>query len=71
MRAVEFKTRVKKNSLPIPDRLQTEINAAKSKDVRVIVLIDETESLEEIDFKNIAKEQFLKGYDDVDAVYDN
>lgn len=71
MRAVEFKTRVKNNSIPIPLRLQSEMKSAKSKDVRVIILIDEAESTDEADFRKLAREQFLKGYDEADSVYDN
>ena len=71
MKAVEFKSRVKNNAIPIPARLQTEINAAKTKDIRVIILMDETDTAEESDFRKMAKEQFLKGYDDADSVYDN
>ncbi len=70
MRAVEFKTRLKNNTILIPENLQKEIKSSKTKDVRVIVLINEADSSEESDFKNMAKEQFLKGYDDSDSVYD-
>ena len=71
MKAVEFKTRVTNNSISIPARLQTEIKSLKSKAVRVIILIDETDTTDEADFRSMAKDQFLKGYDEADSIYDN
>jgi len=42
---------------------------SKDQHVRVIVLIDNTD--EDIEFKKALNNQFFKGYDESDAVYDN
>ena len=65
MKAVEFKTRLKHQSIQVPDDLSSIIS--KDKDVRVIILFDkETDG-----YKNLVNEQFLKGYSDSDSIYDD
>lgn len=40
--------------------------------VRVIIVVDEpNDTNEDADWSRLAAEQFLKGYADVDAIYDN
>jgi hypothetical protein len=70
MKAIEFKSKIKNNQIQIPKNAQSELTN-KDKDVRVIVLIDDTEVYDNIVFKESAKDQFLKGYSDSDSVYDN
>lgn len=69
MKAVEFKTRIKNQQILIPSEMQSQLNT--NKDVRVIVLIDEPDAYDDLTFQQTAQEQFLKGYSDSDAVYDN
>lgn len=68
MKALEFKTKIKNNRISIPNGIQSELKAAQDRHVRVIVLIDDSEH--EDRFRKEAKSQFLKGYADSDAIYD-
>jgi hypothetical protein len=70
MKAIEFKSKIKNNQIQIPKNAQSELTN-KDKDVRVIVLIDDTEIYDNIVFQESARDQFLKGYADSDSVYDN
>jgi hypothetical protein len=70
MKAVEFESELSDNTIKIPENFQLELSLSKDKHVRVIVLIDEFETNEEAEFKNMASAQFLKGYDETDSVYD-
>jgi hypothetical protein len=69
MKALEFKTRIRNQQIPIPSEIQTQLKS--NCDVRVILLIDELEPYDETIFQQTAQEQFLKGYSDSDSVYDN
>ena len=71
MKALEFNTRLKNNTIQIPDEMKTAFKSSKNKNVRVIVLIDEYDAKDEREFKNFAAQQFLNGYADSDSVYDN
>jgi hypothetical protein len=71
MRAVEFKSKIKNNQIQIPAKVQSELKANKDKDIRVIVLIDDSEIYDSILFQESASSQFLKGYSDKDSIYDN
>ena len=71
MKAVEFETELTNNTITIPENFQLELSLTKDKHVRVIVLIDDFEKSEEAEFKNMLNNQFLKGYDEMDSVYDN
>lgn len=71
MKAVEFETELLDNTIKIPENFQLELSLSKDKHVRVIVLIDDLEENEEAAFKNMVTDQFLKGYDETDSVYDN
>jgi hypothetical protein len=71
MKAIEFKSKIKNNQIQIPKKAQSELKTNKDKDVRVIVLIDDTEINDNIVFQESASDQFLKGYADSDSVYDN
>lgn len=70
MKAVEFKSRIRDNQIQIPKNAQSELNLEELQDVRVIVLIDESENTENVIFHESAKEQFLKVYADSDSIYD-
>ena len=71
MKAVEFETQLINNTINIPEDFQVELSLSKDKHVRVIVLIDDSEKEDEADFKKMLNNQFLKGYDKTDSVYDN
>jgi len=71
MKAVEFETELTGNTIKIPESFHLELSLTKDKHVRVIVLIDELEKNEEFEFKSIAANQFLKGYDEADSIYDS
>jgi len=72
MKAVEFETELTDNIITIPENFQLELSLSKDKHVRVIVLIgDDIEKNEESAFKKMLADQFLKGYDEADSVYDN
>ena len=69
MRALEFKSKIKNNQILIPSKIQSELKNKQDKNVRVIVLLDDSETIGI--FQQSAQNQFLKGYADSDSVYDN
>ncbi len=72
MKAVEFNTALKDNQIRTPDEAQSELKYSQNKSIRVIVLIEESDDTNGGDaFRQLAKEQFLKGYDASDSVYDD
>lgn len=71
MRAIEFKSKIKNNQIKIPAKLQSELKSTEDKDVRVIVLIDDSEKADNYIFQRTAQRQFLQGYADSDSIYDN
>lgn len=70
MKAVEFETEVINNTISIPESYRHELSISKDQHVRVIVLIDNIADEEDRAFKSMIQNQFLKGYDDSDSVYD-
>ena len=71
MRALEFKSKIKDNQILIPARIQSELKTNQDKDVRVIVLIDDSELYDNLIFQQSTQSQFLKGYADSDSIYDS
>jgi hypothetical protein len=71
MKALEFKSKIKNNQIHIPTRIQSELKTNQDKDIRVIVLIDDSEIYDDLIFQQTTKAQFLKGYADSDSIYDN
>ncbi len=71
MRAIEFKSKIKNNKISIPEKHQTELKSEQDKDVRVIVLINDSEKTDDTVFQQTAQKQFLKGYSVSDSIYDN
>ncbi|RLD59710.1 MAG: hypothetical protein DRJ05_06020 [Bacteroidetes bacterium] len=69
MKAIEFKTTIKNNQIQIPDRIQPELKTKKN--IRVIVLMEDSEIYDRFIFKETASKQFLQGYADSDSIYDN
>lgn len=71
MKAVEFTTKIENNSIRIPDDLMKELRVAENKTIRVIVLVNNSYEENSPDYRNMVNEQFLRGYDDSDSVYDD
>lgn len=71
MKALEFKSKIRDNKILIPTSIQSELNLNDDKDVRVIVLVEDSEIYEDLTFKRSTQSQFLKGYSDSDSIYDN
>ncbi|MFW5760316.1 MAG: hypothetical protein ACOCXH_04990 [Cyclobacteriaceae bacterium] len=70
MKALEFKSKIKDNQIKIPAKVQSELNSNEDKDVRVIVLMDDSDLYDDLIFKKSTKDHFLKGYADSDSIYD-
>jgi len=70
MRAVEFKSRIKDNQIQIPQNIHSELNIDKEREVKVILLIDESKFDDEALFLHTTQDQFFKGYADTDSIYD-
>lgn len=71
MKAVEFITKLKNNTILIPENIREELKTSEEKSIKVIVLISEAYDQENTEYRNMVREQFLCGYDDTDSVYDN
>jgi len=71
MRALEFKSKIKNNQILIPISIQAELKSKQDKNVRVIVLIDDSETYDDLVFQQSTQKQFLKGYSESDSIYDN
>ena len=71
MKALEFKAKIKNNSIQIPLRIQSELKPNQDRDVRVIVLIDDSEKNDDLIVKEAAAAHFLQGYAESDSIYDN
>jgi hypothetical protein len=71
MRALEFKSKIKDNQILIPSKIQSEIKSDKDKNVRVIVLFEDSETYDDLIFQQTSQSQFLSGYSDSDSIYDN
>ena len=69
MKALEFKSKIKNNQILIPNRILAELNAKQDKNVRVIVLIEDLDTNDDLIFQQTTQNQFLKGYSD--SIYDN
>jgi hypothetical protein len=68
MKTLEFHTRVNADkSLPVPPEMARELEPEQA--VHVIVVVPEPDENQE--WVRITAEQFLKGYADSDAIYDN
>ncbi|MGB3777814.1 MAG: hypothetical protein WA960_05615 [Tunicatimonas sp.] len=72
MKALEFEAELRDNQIRIPDNMQLELVHSKDKSVRVILLIEDSDNFDDDHtFRQLAKEQFLKGYAESDSVYDD
>ena len=71
MKAIEFKSKLSKTKILIPKEIQPELQNAVEKNVRVMILFDDSDDHDNLTFKQATTEQFLKGYADSDSIYDN
>lgn len=69
MRAIEFKSKLSKNHILIPRKIQAQLRNTDEKNVQVILLFDDSDADSEL--KELASAQFLDGYADSDSIYDN
>lgn len=68
MKAFEFLATLDTNrTLPVPEPIATQLSTKSS--VRVIVLVPESD--EDAAWDDLTTQQFLKGYADSDAIYDD
>ncbi|HEY6342124.1 MAG TPA: hypothetical protein VIY49_11580 [Bryobacteraceae bacterium] len=68
MKTLEFQTTLADDSsLKVPKGIAEQI--PREEVVRVIVVLPENR--EEADWRQLAAEQFLAGYSDIDAIYDS
>ncbi|KAF0202319.1 MAG: hypothetical protein FD170_2045 [Bacteroidetes bacterium] len=70
MKALEFRSKIKNNQILIPLRLQSELATAQDRDVRVIVLIDDSEKNDYSHIMKAAESHFLQGFAESDSIYD-
>lgn len=70
MNALEFKSKIKDNQILIPTRIQSRLKNEQNKNVRVIVLFDDSETSNDLTFKKTTQKQFLEGYAESDSIYD-
>ena len=70
MKAIEFVTKLKNNTIIIPENLQEQLKSSEEKTVRVIVLVGSSDIQEDKEYRNMVREEFLNGCDDADSVYD-
>ena len=70
MKAIEFKSRVTKKGIIIPDEIKDTLATLEEKVIKVIFIYEE-ESKEEKGVKEYALNKFLEGYADEDMVYDS
>ncbi|MDR2937514.1 MAG: hypothetical protein LBU92_01065 [Prevotellaceae bacterium] len=61
MRAIEFKSKIRDNSILIPRRMQSELTAQRDKSVRVVIFVQDADVYDEEAYRQMAKSQFLKG----------
>jgi len=70
MRAIEFKSKIRGNKILIPRKLRQELIAEQDRNVRIVVFVKDSDVYDEKAYRQMAKAQFLKGYDDSDSIYD-
>jgi len=71
MKAIEFKSKLSKNHILIPRKIQAELRNTVEKNVQVIILFDDSDASADLELKQLTSAQFLNGYADSDSIYDN
>lgn len=70
MRAIEFRSKIRENRILIPRRMRSELLDRSDKTVKVVVFMEDAEIYDERAYRQMTKNQFLKGYADSDSIYD-
>ena len=70
MRAIEFTSKIQENKILIPRRMQSKLITEHSKNIKVVVFLEDSEIYDEKSYRQMTKNQFLKGYADTDSIYD-
>jgi hypothetical protein len=70
MRAIEFKSKIRENRILIPRKLQPQFLDRDDKSIRVVIFLEDNDVYDEKVYRQMTKSQFLKGYDNSDAIYD-
>ena len=70
MKAIEFKSKIRENRILIPRKIQPELITRHDRSVRVVVFIEDSDVYDEKAYRQMTKNQFLKGYADSDSIYD-
>lgn len=70
MRAIEFKSKIRENRILIPRKIQPELMVGYDKSVRVVIFVEDSDIYDEKPYRQMTKNQFLKGYADSDSIYD-
>ncbi len=71
MKAIEFTTRLSRNSIRVPENYKHEMESNRGKNARVILFFDDSENNSENNLKNYVAEEFFKGYADSDNIYNS
>jgi len=70
MRAIEFKSIIRENKILIPRKMHAEFVPEHGKTVRVVVFVEDSEVYDDKSYRQMTRNQFLKGYADSDSIYD-
>lgn len=70
MKTIEFTSKIKENKILIPPKKLLELTAGYDKNVRVVVFVEDSDTDNEKSYIQMTQRQFLKGYDNSDAIYD-
>jgi hypothetical protein len=70
MKTVEFTSELLDNRITVPSDVQNALINVKGS-VRVIVIVDDADSLNDSIYRRETAKQFLNGYAESDSIYDN
>ncbi len=70
MIALEFNSRLVNNALELPENIRKDLQTNQSRQLRVIILVEDVEAEDKVLFSKTAAENFLKGYNESDSIYD-
>ena len=68
MKAIEFKTKIREDKIPIPRKMQSELILSRDKRVRVVVFVEDSDVYDEKAFRQMTNRQFLNGYAESDSI---
>ena len=71
MRAVEFRTKIRDDKILLPRKIRKELINGNDKNVKVVIFFKDSEVYDDYTYRQITKNQFLKGYANTDSIYKN